>query len=154
MVNPDLERAMQGLFEEATESFGMPELRLRAENLLAVVQRLKSEFGFELFLDVTAIDHAERLPRFEVVYHFYSRPLKSRIRLKVAAPGNEPAVPTLTTLFGSARYMEREVHDMYGIAFTGNADLRPILLYEGFVGHPLRKDYPMEAEQPIVTYRQ
>ena len=50
--------------------------------------------------------------------------------------------------------MEREVHDMYGIVFTGNADLRPILLYEGFVGHPLRKDYAMEAEQPIVNYRQ
>ena len=154
MANPDLEHALQGLYEEATENFGMPELRLRAENLLAVVQRLKGEFGFELFLDVTAIDHAERSPRFEVVYHFYSRPLKARIRLKVAAPDDEPAVPTLTSLYGSARYMEREVHDMYGVVFTGNADLRPILLYEGFVGHPLRKDYPMEAEQPIVNYRQ
>jgi NADH-quinone oxidoreductase subunit C len=154
MVNPDLEQAFHGQCEEATESFGMRELRLRAENLLAVVQRLKSEFGFELFLDVTAIDHPERSPRFEVVYHFYSRPLNARIRLKVAAPEEEPTVPTLTTLYGSARYMEREVHDMYGIVFTGNADLRPILLYEGFVGHPLRKDYPMEAEQPIVNYRQ
>ena len=154
MVHPDLKHELQGLFDEASENFGMLELRLRAENLLAVVQRLKGEFGFELFLDVTAIDHVERSPRFEVVYHFYSRPLNSRIRLKVAAPENEPAVPTLTTLYGSARYMEREVHDMYGIVFTGNADLRPILLYEGFVGHPLRKDYPMEAEQPIVDYRQ
>ena len=154
MANPDLKHALNGLFEEATESFGMLELRLRVENLLAVVQRLKGEFGFELFLDVTAIDHAERSPRFEVVYHFYSRLLNSRVRLKVAAPGSEPAVPTLTPLYGSARYMEREVHDMYGIVFTGNADLRPILLYEGFVGHPLRKDYPMEAEQPIVDYRQ
>jgi NADH-quinone oxidoreductase subunit C len=69
-------------------------------------------------------------------------------------PESEPAVPTLTTLYGSARFLEREAHDMYGIEFTGNADLRPILLYEGFVGHPLRKDYAMEAEQPIVTYRQ
>jgi NADH-quinone oxidoreductase subunit C len=154
MVHSDLKHALQGLFDDAGESFGLLELRLRAENLLAVVQRLKGEFGFELFLDVTAIDHAERSPRFEVVYHFYSRPLNARIRLKVAAPGSEPAVPTLTPLYGSARYMEREAHDMYGILFTGNADLRPILLYEGFVGHPLRKDYPMEAEQPIVDYRQ
>jgi NADH-quinone oxidoreductase subunit C len=59
----------------------------------------------------------------------------------------------LTTLFGSARFIERETHDMYGIKFEGNGDLRPILLYEGFVGHPLRKDYPMELEQPIVPYR-
>jgi len=62
-------------------------------------------------------------------------------------------VPTLTTLFGSARFLEREAHEMFGIRFEGNADLRPILLYEGFVGHPLRKDYPMEREQPIVEYR-
>ena len=68
-------------------------------------------------------------------------------------PEDRPAVASLVPLYGSARFMEREAHDMYGIEFTGNADLRPILLYEGFVGHPLRKDYPMEMEQPIVTYR-
>ena len=68
-------------------------------------------------------------------------------------PEDRPAVASLTALYGSARFMEREAHEMYGIEFTGNADLRPILLYEGFVGHPLRKDYPMEMEQPIVTYR-
>jgi NADH-quinone oxidoreductase subunit C len=62
-------------------------------------------------------------------------------------------VASLTGLYGSARFMEREAHDMYGIEFTGNDDLRPILLYEGFVGHPLRKDYAMEMEQPIVPYR-
>ena len=68
-------------------------------------------------------------------------------------PAERPVVPTLTGHYGSARYMEREVHDMYGIEFAGNADLRPILLYEGFVGHPLRKDYPIEREQPVVPYR-
>ena len=154
MVNPDLQQELHGQYEEATENFGMPELRLRAENLLAVVQRLKSEFGFELFLDVTAIDHVERSPRFDVVYHFYSHRHNQRVRLKLRAPAERPVVPTLAGHYGSARYMEREVHDMYGIEFAGNADLRPILLYEGFVGHPLRKDYPMEAEQPIVNYRQ
>ena len=76
-----------------------------------------------------------------------------RIRLKVPLAEEAPVLPTLTGLYGSARFMEREVHEMYGVRFDGNDDLRPILLYEGFEGHPLRKDYPMELEQPIVPYR-
>jgi NADH-quinone oxidoreductase subunit C len=62
-------------------------------------------------------------------------------------------VPSLCPLYGSADFLERECHDMYGIVFDGNPDLRPILLYEGFEGHPLRKDYPKQREQPIVPYR-
>ena len=144
---------LRGLYERAWDSFGMPVLELRADNLLALVTRLRGEFGFSLFLDVTAIDYPERSPRFDVVYHLYSRSRNARIRLKVQVPEERPAVASLTGLYGSARFMEREAHDMYGIEFTGNDDLRPILLYEGFVGHPLRKDYPMDMEQPIVTYR-
>jgi NADH-quinone oxidoreductase subunit C len=146
-------RELRDLYDRAWDSFGMLVLELRAENLFAMVSRLHDEFGFHLFLDVTAIDYPQRSPRFDVVYHFYSRSHNLRIRLKVPVPEDRPAVASLTTLYGSARFMEREAHDMYGIEFTGNADLRPILLYEGFVGHPLRKDYPMEMEQPIVTYR-
>jgi NADH-quinone oxidoreductase subunit C len=144
------------LVQRSWSSFGMPVLELDVEQLIPVVQRLRAEFGFALFLDVTAVDHPARQPRFDVVYHFLSVPHRSRVRLKlqVGAGGEQaPVVPTLTGLYGSARFMEREVHDMYGIRFEGNADLRPILLYEGFVGHPLRKDYPMEHEQPIVAYR-
>jgi NADH-quinone oxidoreductase subunit C len=144
---------LRGLYERTWDSFGMPVLELRADDLLTLVTRLRGEFGFSLFLDVTAIDYPERSPRFDVVYHFYSRSRNGRIRLKVQVPEERPTVPSLTELYGSARFMEREAHDMYGIEFTGNDDLRPILLYEGFVGHPLRKDYPMDMEQPIVTYR-
>ena len=68
-------------------------------------------------------------------------------------PEADPVVDSLTPLYGSAHFMERECHDMYGIVFRGNADLRPILLYEGFEGHPLRKDYPKQHEQPLVPYR-
>jgi len=147
-------RGFGDLVERSSDSFGMLVLEIHAECLLEVVSRLRAEFEFDLFLDVTAIDYPERSPRFDVVYHFYSRAHNKRIRLKVPVPAEKPVVPTLTMLYGAARYMEREVHDMYGIEFAGNADLRPILLYEGFVGHPLRKDYAMEAEQPIVPYRQ
>lgn len=145
--------AVHDLCERTHDSFGMLVLELRIENVLAVVERLRTQLQFNLFLDVTAIDYPTRAPRFDVVYHFYSRTHR-RIRLKVPVPGDPPTVPTLTALYGSARFMEREVHDMYGIHFAGNGDLRPILLYEGFVGHPLRKDYAMELEQPIVAYRQ
>jgi NADH-quinone oxidoreductase subunit C len=148
-----IERELGPLVERSSQSFGMPVLELRADNLLALVTGLRERFDFTLFLDVTAVDYPERSPRFDVVYHFYSHRHNQRIRLKVRVPAQQPVVPTLVGHYGSARYMEREVHDMYGIEFAGNADLRPILLYEGFVGHPLRKDYPIEREQPIVPYR-
>lgn len=118
-----------------------------------VALRLKSELQFDVLLDITAIDWPQRAPRFDVVWHFYSTQHRVRVRVKCAVPESEPAVATLTTLYGSAGFMERETHDMYGIVFAGNADLRPILLYEGFVGHPLRKDYPKGQEQPLVPYR-
>ncbi|HTP96715.1 MAG TPA: NADH-quinone oxidoreductase subunit C [Burkholderiales bacterium] len=156
MIHAEITRELGGRIERSADSFGMLVLELRADNLVPAVTRLRDAFGFDLFLDVTAVDYPQRTPRFDVVYHFYSRTHNTRVRLKVPVAedrGNKPGVPTLTGLYGSARFMEREVHDMYGIAFAGNADLRPILLYEGFVGHPLRKDYPMEREQPIVPYR-
>ncbi len=124
-----------------------------AAELLPVVRRLKDLYAFDIFLDVTAIDWPADALRFEVVHHFYSSMHKQRVRLKTRVAEADPCVDTLITLYRSAAYMERECHDMYGIVFRGNADLRPILLYEGFVGHPLRKDYPKQAEQPLVPYR-
>ena|SRR6185369_4941160 len=153
MAYESIKTELNGLFENAGDSFGMLVLELAAENLLPLVTRLKEEFGFALFLDVTAVDYPERQPRFEVVYHFYSVKHNKRLRLRTRVPEADPTVATLTRLYGSANFMEREVHEMYGIKFAGNKDLRPILLYEGFVGHPLRKDYPIDREQPLVEYR-
>jgi NADH-quinone oxidoreductase subunit C len=138
---------------DASVSHGMLVLVLAPADLLGIVQRLKSELQFDLFLDVTAVDWPGQTPRFEVVYHFYSTAHRVRVRLKTRVPEADPAVESLVPLYGSAHYMERECHDMYGIVFRGNPDLRPILLYEGFVGHPLRKDYPKRQEQPLVPYR-
>ena len=153
MNHDTLTAALGGLVRQAGDSFGMPVLEIEAPNLLPVVERLKGEFGFDLFLDVTAVDQLPREPRFDVVYHFLGSKHHRRVRLKLQVTEADPTVATLTTLYGSARFMEREAHEMYGIRFAGNPDLRPILLYEGFVGHPLRKDYPMDLEQPIVPYR-
>jgi NADH-quinone oxidoreductase subunit C len=137
----------------AALSHGILVFVLTPAELLPLVQRLKVEFGFDLFLDVTAVDWLGQDPRFEVVHHFYSTTHKVRVRLKTRVAEADPTVDSLRPLYGSAAFMERECHDMYGIRFRGNDDLRPILLYEGFVGHPLRKDYPKQQEQPLVPYR-
>jgi NADH-quinone oxidoreductase subunit C len=137
----------------AALSHGILVFVLTPAELLPLVQRLKVEFGFDLLLDVTAVDWLGQDPRFEVVHHFYSTTHKVRVRLKTRVAEADPTVDSLRPLYGSAAFMERECHDMYGIRFRGNDDLRPILLYEGFVGHPLRKDYPKQQEQPLVPYR-
>ena len=137
----------------ATLSHGTLVFNLAPGALMATVRRLRDEFGFDLFLDVTAVDWPKDPLRFEVVHHFYSTLHKARVRLKTRVAEANAGVESLVGLYGSAAFMERECHDMYGIAFRGNPDLRPILLYEGFIGHPLRKDYPKQREQPLVPYR-
>jgi NADH-quinone oxidoreductase subunit C len=132
---------------------GVLVVELAPAQLLPMVARLRDEFGFDIFLDVTAVDWPGAPMRFEVVHHFYSTTHRVRVRLKQRVTEHAPVVDSLTPLYGSAAYMERECHDMYGIQFRGNNDLRPILLYEGFEGHPLRKDYPKQREQPLVPYR-
>ena len=141
---------------ELSRSHGMPVAVLPPERVFDAVRDLRDRLGFDMLLDVTAVDwlgHGNGLPRFEVVWHFRSTTAARRLRLKTRVGEASPEVPSLTPLFGSAAFMERECHEMFGIRFRGNADLRPILLYEGFVGHPLRKDYDIHHEQPLVPYR-
>jgi NADH-quinone oxidoreductase subunit C len=134
-------------------SHGVFVLQLAPTELVPTAWRLKREFGFDVLLDVTAVDWLGRQPRFEVVHHFYASTVGLRVRLKTCVPEDAAQVDSLTALYASAAYMERECHEMFGIHFRGNHDLRPILLYEGFVGHPLRKDYAKTHEQPLVPYR-
>ena len=155
MAAPIVEQLQQLVTPGGTASLthGMVVLGIEPGELQGIARRLHSEFAFDLLLDVTAVDWPQRTPRFDVVYHFYSTKHKIRVRLKTRVAEAQPVVDTLVALYGSAHFMERECHDMYGILFRGNPDLRPILLYEGFVGHPLRKDYPKLKEQPLVPYR-
>ena len=145
--------AFADLGAAVSESRGVFVIELDPSHLITAVERLKDTFAFDVFLDVTAVDWPDRALRFDVVHHFYSTVHKVRVRIRMCVPDAAPMVPTLRSLYGSAGYMERECHDMYGITFEGNDDLRPILLYEGFQGHPLRKDYPKQLEQPLVPYR-
>ncbi len=108
-----------------------------------------SEFRFDLFMDITAVDWLERAPRFDVVYHLYSTVHNHRLRIKVMVSENKP-VPSASGVWVVADPMEREVWDMYGIKFSGHPNLTRLLLYEEFKGHPLRKDYPYDKRQPIL----
>lgn len=116
--------------------------------------KLDSELHFNFFVDVTAVDWMDsKDDRFELVYHLLSVPHLDRLRVKVPLPEKDPKVASVSELWPGANFMEREVYDMYGIQFTGHPDLRRILMYDEFVGYPLRKDYPVQAKQPRVQLR-
>ncbi|MFQ5629750.1 MAG: NADH-quinone oxidoreductase subunit D [bacterium] len=111
-----------------------------------------SQPKFEILMDLTAVDYLQmnRKPRFAVVYHLYSLAEKHRIRLKAFVPESDPIIQTVVPLWAGANWYEREVWDMFGIKFKGHPDLRRILMYDEFKGHPLRKDYPYAKRQPLV----
>lgn len=109
-----------------------------------VARHLKDAQDFRYCVDVTAVDWRDRQPRFDVVYHFYSFSKNDRIRVKCGAAEGED-VPSIATVFLAANWPERETWDMFGIRFSGHPDLRRILTWEGFHGHPLRKDFPLEG---------
>ncbi len=110
------------------------------------------ELDYNFLMDLTAVDYLrmEKKPRFEVIYHFFSLSKKWRVRIKVGAEGENPEVDSLVPLWPGANWFEREVWDMFGIRFRGHPDLRRILMYDEFEGHPLRKDYPIRKRQPRV----
>lgn len=111
----------------------------------------------DMLTDLTAVDYPDREPRFEVVSHLLSLELGHRLRLKAAvgdAEGEVVEIATLTGLWASGNWLERECFDMFGVTFVGHPDLRRILLYPEFKGHPLRKDYPANKIQPLIPFRE
>jgi NADH-quinone oxidoreductase subunit C len=125
---------------------------IRSEVLTKIIDFLKNDprLQFNILIDITAVDYMERKPRFDVVYHLLSLPFSRRLRLKVLVDDGQTTLETLTPWWGSANWLEREVWDMFGIRFAGHPDLKRILLYEPFEGHPLRKDYPIRKRQPLI----
>lgn len=127
---------------------------VKRENLFEVAQFLKSnsDFDMNVLMDLTAVDGLwmDWSPRFEMVYHFFSLRHNHRLRIKVKVSENDLSVASLTPLWPIADWLEREVWDMFGIKFEGHPNLKRILMYEEFVGHPLRKDYPISKRQPLI----
>jgi NADH-quinone oxidoreductase subunit C len=143
-----------GEIVEETHSYrGDDTAIVNRDALLDVLRFLRDEPGlsFEFLMDVTAVDYLGKDPRFEVVYHLYSFSGNMRVRIKVGVPEGDPFVESATSIWKGANWFEREVWDMYGIRFKDHPDLRRILMYEEFEGHPLRKDYPIDGRQPTVA---
>ena len=110
-------------------------------NLLDELKKM-NDLNFEMLLDITAVDYPQRSKRFELVYNLLSLKNHLRLRVKIFLNDNE-TVPSISKLYKSACWYEREVWDMYGVSFSGNNDLRRILTDYGFKGYPLRKDFPL-----------
>lgn len=147
-----LNESLAGAIVEASQRedvAGHPEVTLiiEAARIVEVARALKEQHGFERLASVTAVDWYPQEPRFEVVYHVHSLEHGRRLRLKVRVPGDGTAPPlaSLTGVWRSANWYEREVFDLFGIEFGGHPDLRRIMMPEGWVGHPLRKDFPVHG---------
>ncbi len=123
----------------------------------ALILRDDPTLDFDLFVDLCAVDYPKRENgRFEVVLHMYSTTKRHRIRLKTRVgdeEGNGAEVDSVVDVWMGANWFERETFDMMGVVFRGHPDLRRILMYPEFEGHPLRKDYPAQRTQPLVAYR-
>ena len=150
-----VETAFPGKITESDSLHENETVVIQREDALAIVGVLKADpqFAFDLLSDLTAVDFLGREPRFEVVYHLHSMRLNHRLRVKVRVPEDDAVVPSISSLWKAANWLEREVWDLFGIGFTGHPDLRRILMYEEFRGHPLRKDYPVTKRQPLVPER-
>ena len=110
--------------------------------------KTNSETKFRQLIDITVVDYPEKNKRFDVVYLFLSHEFNQRLVLKYSISENE-VIPSLTRIFPSANWMEREVFDMYGVSFKDHPDLRRILTDYGFEGHPLRKDFPLTGHSEV-----
>jgi NADH-quinone oxidoreductase subunit C len=126
--------------------------RVAPEAWAPIAQFLRDDprLQMAMFIDLTCVDRTPDQPRFDVVLHLYSIEHKHRIRLLAGVPEEDPVIDSLVSLWPGANWFEREAYDLYGVRFEGHPDLRRILLYPEFQGHPLRKDYPKEKRQPLV----
>ncbi len=143
---------------ETHSDFGDDTAVVRAEDWKAICQYLREDpaLSFEMLTDLCGVDYPERVPRLEVVAHLYSLTRKHRIRLKTRIGDSElntVELESITSIWKGADWLERETYDMSGVMFRGHPDLRRILMYPEFVGHPLRKDYPAQKAQPLIEYR-
>ena len=122
-------------------------VRIGKKHLLEISRFLKEDpdYGFNFLSDLCGIDYMGREPRFEVVYHLYSMEHKHRLRMKVSLSEGDLSIPSVTPVWKTANWHERECFDLLGIIFTNHPDMRRILTPEGFTEHPLRKDFPLRG---------
>ena len=138
-----------------TELRGETTYTISAANLREIAKFCQTDLSFDYLVDITGIDNFGEEPRFEVVYHLYSIPHAVHLRLKLKVSEEIGAVNTVSDVWPTANWHEREIYDMLGIKFNGHPDLRRILMWDGYPYYPLRKDFPLAglpSEMPDVAF--
>ncbi len=140
-----LKEKFSGSFVDAAEFRGEVTVTVKKEDIVAVLGFLKKDLSYDYLVDVTAVDNLGDEPRFMMVYHLCSIANKDRLRVKAAVTEQDCSIDTVSGLWHAANWLEREVYDLMGVTFAGHPDLRRILMTDDWVGHPLRKDYPLQG---------
>jgi NADH-quinone oxidoreductase subunit C len=154
VIDALVERFPEAVYEPYVGVGGDDCAFVRKERIAEVCRFLKQERGFDMAPYITAVDYLGQDPRFEVVYNLYATKRNERVRLRVKVSEQDCTIPTITSVWKGADWFERYCFDMYGIRVVGHPDPRRLLLYEEFVGHPLRKDYPLKGRQPLIPERE
>ena len=147
-VKDALAAALGDMLIHAKEEHGEIVLGVQRERIEDVLRLLRDDHEYQQLMEIAGVDYPGREERFEVVYMLLSVTKNHRVLVKVRAAEDTP-VPTVTTLWPVAGWLEREVFDLYGVVFDGNTDLRRILTDYGFEGHPFRKDFPLTGSQEV-----
>jgi len=141
-----LSRLLGAKIQSRIEFRGETTFSIQPEDLHEVAKVCRDELSFDYLIDISSIDNFVDEPRFEVVYELYSMTLAVHLRLKLAVSEEVCAVDTVSDLWPTADWHEREIYDMMGIHFRGHPDLRRILMWEGYPHFPLRKDFPLAGK--------
>ena len=151
----DATSALKEKFPQVTDraSGDHPAVNVPVSDLVAVLKALRDDFGFDMLMDIAGVDWAEGAsPRFTVVYHLFSTTNHTYVRVSTACTGDdaEPHAPSVVSLWPGANWHERECYDMFGIKFEGHPDLRRILMWDGYPGWPLRKEFPLAGVETVL----
>src|SRR5713101_1478512 len=148
-------KAFPEKLQDKTELRGEMTYAISAIDLRDIARFCRDQLSFDYLLDITSIDNFGEEPRFQIVYHLYSMPQGVHLRLKLNIPEELNAVDTVSDIWPTANWHEREIYDMMGIKFDGHPDLRRILMWDGYPYFPLRKDFPLAglpSEMPDVAF--
>src|SRR5262245_15362938 len=154
LVDP-LEKSFGPKIQAKTEFRGETTFTIAAEDLRKIAEFCRDQLSFDYLLDITSIDNLGEEPRFEVLYHLYSMSHAAHLRLRLRVPEQIGSVATVSDIWPTANWHEREIYDMMGINFDGHPDLRRILMWDGYPFFPLRKDFPLQglpSEMPDVAF--
>lgn len=150
-----LQNKFPAAVRETSTSLGDEVVVIDKGSLLQIATFLKNGPGeFAMLLDLTCVDYPGNEPRFEMIYHLFSLSRNRRLRIKAGLSESDLRIASLTSLWKNADWLEREVYDLFGVHFEGHPDLRRLFMYDGFEGHPLRKDYPLRRRQPLIPLKE